>query len=551
MILPIAKKIQAMLGHEKVALSEVRLHQLQSLSASDAMKYALQLIADICADSKMSAESCANALLTIDESMQKNLEQLTAKRLKVKIYNRDVGAAIDTLVYPYCRRLFLEYARALGVLHTHPDSLGLDKNAQILLYCRTFNAAFTMLMWRYFDDQPAPTDAWNTIHTLFKHAEKSSLLYERVMMYPDAKKPVDMAVLMVGGLMLSTLQKENYNAAEIHIVSRLLFDWVRQAHFESAYAQNKYQYFVNLNQDKGAERIRAFDRTADYRYWRTDAIALKIADHLAAISANAVDKASDIRGYASMRTMTKLFKKLNQDWAPVGYKRQRRAKDREKESNRLLVSNGLAQICKQLNRFQRRETTQHSLPIYDLNANVLEQTLLSQTKNIITGLDEWVLLDKSEGGFGVDLGREPSPWVEAGKLVGFQYPNQEEAYVIAEIKHIKRQKNGTYRAGLQLISLHSLSMQLTKLDHTQVEISKGFYLDYDESDADLLRVACVWIPPGFGQGQIKSSVIIPVHEYQRNRQFKIDINGEEKTLVLGVALEMQTEWVRASVAAIH
>ncbi|MDO8962715.1 MAG: hypothetical protein Q7V02_11490, partial [Methylophilus sp.] len=97
MILPIAKKIQAMLGHEKVALSEVRLHQLQSLSASDAMKYALQLIADICADSKMSAESCANALLKIDESMQKNLEQLTAKRLKVKIYNRDVGAAIDTL----------------------------------------------------------------------------------------------------------------------------------------------------------------------------------------------------------------------------------------------------------------------------------------------------------------------------------------------------------------------------------------------------------------------------------------------------------------------
>ncbi len=152
---------------------------------------------------------------------------------------------------------------------------------------------------------------------------------------------------------------------------------------------------------------------------------------------------------------------------------------------------------------------------------------LTQTKNLLLGLDEWVLLDKSETGFGVDLGREPSPWVEAGKLVGFQHPSQQDAYVIAEIKHVKRQKNGTYRAGLQLISLHSLSMQLIKLDQTQVELSKGFYLDYDESDADLMRVSCVWIPPSVGQTQVKSSVIIPINEYQRNRQFKIDINGEE------------------------
>jgi hypothetical protein len=370
-------------------------------------------------------------------------------------------------------------------------------------------------------------------------------------LYTDAKKPVDIAVLMVGGLMLSTLQKENYNAVEIHIVSKLLFDWVRQANFEKAYAQTKYQYFMNLNQDKGAERIRAFDRTADYRYWRTDFIALKIADHLAAISANTVDKESDIRGYASMRTMTKLFKKLHQDWSPHAYKRQRRTSKRDKDVSRILVTSGLAQICKQLTRFQQQDISQDKKPIFDIKSAALDHMHLSQTRNIITGLDEWVLLDKSDSGFGVDLGREPSPWVEAGKLVGFQHPNQEDAYVIAEIKHIKRQKNGAYRAGLQIISLHSLSMQLTKLDHTQVELSKGFYLDYDESDVDLMRVACVWIPPSLGQAQVKSSVIIPVNEYQRNRQFKIDLNGEEKTLVLGVALEMQTEWVRASVAAIH
>jgi hypothetical protein len=551
MILPIAKKLQAILSHERTTLDQTILQPFQNLSVSDAMKLALQTMLDLSADPKLPLPTYIKCLLTLDEGMQEHLEQLTAKRLKVKLYNREIGLAIDVLVYPYYRRLFLDYSSVLSRVLNANQHITLEKEALVLLYCRALNAGFTMMMWRYFDDQAAPAEAWSVIFDLFKHAEKSSLLNERLLLYPQAKKPVDMAVLMVGGLMLSTLQKENYNTNEIHIVSRLLTDWVRQASFEKAYAQHKYQYFVNLNQDKGAERIRAFDRNADYRYWRSDYLALKIADHLAAIGANAVDKESDIRGYASMRTMTKLFKKLNQDWSPTGYKRQRRSVTREKEANRLLVSNGLAQICKQLMRFQRQASKQGSMPIYDIRANSFEQSHLAQTKNIITGLDEWVLLDKSEAGFGVDLGREPGAWVEAGKLVGFQHPIQLDAYVIAEIKHLKRQKNGNYRAGLQLISLHSISMQLTKLDQTQVELAKGFYVDYDESDEDMMKVSCVWIPPSVGQVQVKSSVILPIHEYQRNRQFKIEINGEEKTLILGVALEMETEWVRASVAAIH
>jgi len=548
-IVPIAKKIQAMLSHENTQLHETILHQFQGLSASERIKLALQVLTELSTNGKISAETFLKCLLKLDEGMQDSLEQLTAKRLKVKLYNRDVGLAIDAVVYPYYRRLFLEYSRVISLSQSTRLSLLEQAAIKALLYCRTYNAGFSMMMWRYFDDQPPPADAWMAIHDLFKYAENSSILYERVMLYPDVKKPVDMAVLMVNGLMLSTLQKENYNAVEIHIVSRLLNDWVRQVMFEKAYAPEKYQYFVNLNHDKGAERIRAFDRTADYRYWRTEAVVTKIADHLAAIGANAVGQDSDIRGYASMRTMTKLFKKLSQDWSVHDYKRQRRAVAREKTNSRLLVTSGLEQICKQLSKFQLQDTVQDKQPIFDIKATTLDQMQLTQTKHLLMGLDEWVLMDVSDTGFGVDLGREPSPWVEAGKLVGFAHPQQKACYVVAEIKHIKRQKNGAYRAGLQIISLHSLSMQLIKLDHTQVELSKGFYLEHDESDIEINRVACVWVPPHHTQP--KSSVIIPINEYQRHRQFKIDINGEEKTLVLGVAIEMQTEWVRASVAAIH
>ncbi len=70
-------------------------------------------------------------------------------------------------------------------------------------------------------------------------------------------------------------------------------------------------------------------------------------------------------------------------------------------------------------------------------------------------------------------------------------------------------------------------------------------------DADLSKVNCVWIPANDAKQRIQSSVIIPFAEYRRNREFKIEVNGEDKTLVLGRALDMHAEWVRATIASIQ
>ncbi|OYZ07630.1 MAG: hypothetical protein B7Y32_02600, partial [Methylophilales bacterium 16-45-7] len=181
MILPIAKKIQAILSHEKAKPEETILLQFQSLSASESLKLALHVIRELSADEKLPFNTYVKCLLKLDEGMQPHLEQVTAKRLKIKIYNRDLGMAMDVLVYPYYRHLFLEYMRVLTHIHKQHSKDIVDKDALVLLYCRTLNTAFSMMMWRYFDDQPAPAEAWLAIHDLFKHAEKSSLLNERTL----------------------------------------------------------------------------------------------------------------------------------------------------------------------------------------------------------------------------------------------------------------------------------------------------------------------------------------------------------------------------------
>lgn len=550
MIRNILKKIQAVMTFDRAAQYESVLGSLQTLSAIESVKIAAQLIADISSDENLTPKDLLKCLLSLDDEMQRVIDELNAKRLKVKIYNRSLGAEIDSLVCPYLRRLFMEYSRLIDAHHMQPEKIIDNSNELALLYCRAFNAASSMMLWRYYDDQIAPPMAWTIVHDLFKRAENSSVLYRRVRLYPNSKRLVDAAVLIANGLMLSTLQNESYSPAELNIISKLLTDWVRQVSFEKAYAKEKYQFYVNLNQDKGAERIRAFDRKADYRYWRTDFIVEKIAGHLAAINTKTVAEDDDIRTYASMRAMSKLFKKLNRDWSVVGYRRQRRSSFREKSSSKLIIANGLAEITKQLSSFQ--QTGGESwMPIYDLKVNSLDHKHMKQTKGLNLGFDEWVLIDRSESGFGVDLGREPSSWVEAGKLVGFQDPSNRDSYVIAEVKHVKRQRNGVYRAGLHLLSLQSLVIKLIKQDYTEIEVSDGYYVEEQITDKDLVKISCVWIPPTIGNSQLKSSVLLPINEYQKNRQFKIDINGEEKTIVLGRLMETQNEWVRASVAAIH
>jgi len=100
--------------HEKTTQDETILLQFQGLSASDALKQAVQVMADLSTNPKVSSGIFLKCLLKLDEGMQQHLEQMTAKRLKVKLYNRDVGIVIEGLVYPYYRRLFQSIFVCLG-----------------------------------------------------------------------------------------------------------------------------------------------------------------------------------------------------------------------------------------------------------------------------------------------------------------------------------------------------------------------------------------------------------------------------------------------------
>jgi hypothetical protein len=550
MLPPIKQRLKSILVKEKVERHAIIEAQLKDLIAEDSLNVSTQLLTELSGDTNIVDNEYLKCLYTIDELNHGKIKALIAKRLKVKLYNKNVGDAIDRLVYPYCRRLYLSYLHAAEQQFEQGASYLLKHDELVFLLCRAINAAFDMLMWRYFDDQPAPVDTWRQVNKLFRYAESSTLLNDRIVLFQQESKVTDFSSLYVAGLMLSTMQKGNYNASEIHIVSSLLFTWAQGATIDKAYHPNKYQFAVDISLDKGAERLRKFDPKADYRFWRTEYIVDKVDTFLKAVATNTLPKDSEMKSFGSVRVLIKLFRKLQQDWSAEHYKRQRRGSTRIKSESQLLVINGLEQVFQQLNHHVKQQVS-GEVSNYDVRESTYSKMLDSHTRSMILGVDEWLVIDESVTGFGVDLGKTPSAWIDVGKLIGCKHTMINSQYFVAEIKSVKKQKNGAYRAGVKLISTQCIPLYLTRLDQSEAELSKGFYLDNEHHDIDMNKFSCLWVPARKDTENSKPSLIIPFGEYRRDRQFKMNLGGEEKILVLGKAIDIHAEWVRVMIASVH
>jgi hypothetical protein len=371
-------------------------------------------------------------------------------------------------------------------------------------------------------------------------------LYVPIALY-DEEIPSDFASDYAAGLMLSTLQTGSYRPVEYQVASELLLAWMRGATLERPYAKEKYQYCVNLHDDVAAVRIREFKRDADYRYWRTDYLSQHLQSVLIAFQEKNLPHGHPIKKLGTTRSIYGFIKKLALEWSPVHYQRQRRHAARASIEKTIEVAAGLEQVCKVLAKFSNNKYADTSTVTLSMNTSSADPNFtIPQTS------ETWTVIDESNTGFGVVMGMHPSAWIESGKLVGFKHPNQADVYVVAEIKNFRKQKNSIYRAGLHIIALHSLTIELNKLEEPNVELSKGFYLQENESEyMTRTRISCVWIPANDAHQTVSSTVIVPYQEYKQQREFKMRLNGEDKTLVLGPAVTVQAEWVRATIASVH
>lgn len=554
MLSNVMHKIQSVLHHHDMQKNLGWMDTLTEMNGLDALKMATAQLAKIQFDSIENMESNIELVLEIDKKSYQNSKKITYKYLTVLRLNKTLETELYNVAYAYQRQLYVAYTQFLD-LYLGQNKIIFSNEKINLILCRHLSTTFAMAKWRYFDDQPAPIGTWANVCKVIKCAENLALLNTNLFLYDHQKKETSIATLLERGFMVDTLHKGNYSRMQIQLTEQILKVWATNPLLLNKYKQDRFQFFINVEGDKGPERIRAVEKFADYRFWKTTRLIDKIEAYLCAVDTQKPLAEFGLEKMASTDSLLKLFKKLRVEWCVEGYERQRRKETRIKRNMLINVSYGLEDICRRLNaarpKLDTRPTQRDAfgfemqVAAHRRGQQAPQDYQASQNK---LGSENWWLVDESASGFAVDLGKTYSSWIEPGKLIGYTTPEDKELFVIAEIRSVRKQANGTYRAGLKVLGSHGASVQVGRLDESNfTEALNGYYVD--EADANLSQYntfSGLLLDREDDSKSHKASLILPRCEYKRGSKFRINIEGDDKIIEMGAPLMKQREWVRVA-----
>lgn len=474
-------------------------------------------------------------LLGIDRKTYKPIKKITYKYMKeLNLDKRQAGNIYDG-VYAYQRQLYVTYTHFFD-LYFNQSKVVFSNEKLNLICCRYLNATFLAAKWRYFDDQPTTLGTWRNVCKVIKCAENLSLMNTNLFLYDDQEKETSIATLLKHGFMMDTLQKGSYSRLQIQLTENILSVWATNPLILNRFKQDKMQFLINVESDKGPERIRAVEQFAEYRFWKTTRLVDKIEAYLCAVDTQKPLAEFGLEKLASTENIVKLFKKLRVDWCVEGYERQRRKETRNNRNKLTVVSYGLDSICRRINAL-------NPSPIQSLE---IPSVSTFQTTQQRIETENWWLVDESANGFGVDLGKSYSSWIEAGKLIGYISPDNKNVFVLAEIKSVRKLRDGHYRAGLQVLSVQSASMQIGRIDESRAsEQLSGYYVDDANTSLQSHNsFSGLLLSQQDDSKTNKASLILPRREYKRGNKLSVKINGEYKLFEMGATMMKQRDWVR-------
>ena len=555
MLANVIHKIQTVIHHQEVQKNLEWMDTLTNMDELDALKETTLHLAQIKFDTGATLKRQLDILLEVDQKTYREAKKITHKYLNLLKSNN--GSEVNTYhaVYSYQRQLFIAYTQFLD-FYLAQAKIIISQEKLNLTLARLLNATFAMTKWRYFDDQPAPDGTWIHVCKVIKCAENLSLLNTNLFMYDHQKKETSLASLLKQGFMMDALHKGNYSRVQIQLTEQVLKVWSTNPILVNKFKRDRHHFFINMDTDKGPERIRSVEKFADYRFWRVTRLIDLIEAYLCAANTDKALAEFGLQKMASTESLVKLFKKLRVDWCVEGFERQRRKETRFKKNKLIHVTYGFSNICRLLgdvnaslyDKPQPKDNFEFEMKLANYR-NKDQAPQAYQASRNVAGSENWWLVDESAKGFGVELGKSYSNWIEPGKLIAYTSPENKKLFVIAEIKSVRKQTNGNYRAGLEVLGTHGTTVKIGRLNNNSFsEALSGYYVDDSEANVGEVN-SYVGLLLENDNKVNKTSLILPRNEYKRGCKVSIKTGAGNQVLEMGIALMKQREWVRVDMSA--
>lgn len=535
---------------------------LQTLPLGDSLKAleAFTLQIKEYSDQKIAVSKERVAVLSaLDEAAQDLLATLRQQYLQNPRMSRIVESRLWNTVNLY-------YQEILRAYHSHiMEYIGNPSSSKIAatipqLTARTLNYFGLDAKWSYYRYTQANPKLWKRMHNLYHFAEYEEFDTRSLKLYAAEAVETSTTQLYLQSLMLETLNTGSLTPRQIHLIERWLPMLMRNIAVEKEYKPERHVFFVNLEDNRGARRVRRVEPGETMRFWDAYGLKDKLDDLRGQLSAGAVPAKLGLTEDCKLPACLEMLERIAYFWSPTGLKRKQRAYTRKDTMKSIEVVRGLGDICMnvradnlQSQRSQQGETSDGlsyaEMVDVHLYGFVTERTQsrVGQEKSEkiehVIVHERWVMENESEAGYGAHIDDQADDWVRLGKLVGLK-AEKKGHWNIGVIRRLRRTQPNQQYVGIEVIDEHPMTLLM------RAEKSEKRPLSVDGLDnVDTLGLKMpfpVLYLKGAGASAQSDALILQSAEFASGRELWFNVRGMIYHIRLKHALERGDDWLRAS-----
>ncbi len=497
-------------------------------------------------------------LNAIDEASQALLDGLRNQYLQNPRMSRVVESRLWNTVNGY-------YQEILRAYHSHiMEYIGNPNSSKIAaaiprLTARTLGYFGLDAKWSYYRYTQANPKLWKRMHNLYHFAEYEEFETRSLKLYDEDQAETSVVQLYMESLMLETLNTGSLTPRQIHLIERWMPMLVRGIRLEQDYKKERHIFYVNLEENRGARRVRRIEPSEALRYWDTYGLKEKLDALRSQISAGVLPAKLGLTEDCKLPACLELLERIAYFWSPTGLKRTRRVFERKGSMRSIDVVRGLNDICLNVRadnmRSLQSKVAENTDGIsYDEMVDVHLYGFVTKRTQVKVGQEKekdekiehlisherWVMENESERGYGAQITDQADDWVRLGKLVGIK-PERKGHWNIGVIRRMRRTQPTQQYIGIEVLVERPVALML------RAEKSEDRPLSVDGLDTlDIKLPFPALFLSGAGQTAQSDALILQSAEFSSGRELWFGVRGITYHIRLKHALERGDDWLRAS-----
>lgn len=496
---------------------------------------------------------------------QLRLEKLSAQLAYVENMKVELENSIFDTCYNYCRQSYIFHLKLIEqAFSTQVNNARKGEEAAYqptdstlaLLIARALYTAFNMVKWRLFSQTSPPTKVWLQVNMLYKIAAQRSLLnspYELFNLAPSTT----LAANFVQCWMLGELAQASMQKYQVEITARILTTLLTRVRISNQYTLEQYLFFIDLDKDIAAKRMRDAYASDSCRYWELDELEKQLQIAITVSDRGEIPQSLAFSKIDHAKKLNETLMVLIEEWKRVGYVRQRRKAVRQASSKTARVNAGIVDICNQVRQAgQISSGLKLSRDGSTLDERLMAHTTLRQNSNLTVNsgsLDTWIITDESLHGYGTRVNKYANILARPDKLLGLMIDQDPTKITIGMIRSVKPTQANQLRVGIEIISHYPKWVQLSQL-RQQDELDKfsDTILETSRINAKSTLTGAangffsgIYLPIEAGFSDT-SMLILPKTHYSAHSQFNVNIDGETHQILLEDPIESRDDWVKVA-----